>query len=225
MTDAPIADNEALRQFELNQYLITDTSCEREFDELAELAAMICEVPMAVVSLIDGGRQWNKAQVGFGLQELPRNESISAHAMYSENDLFVVPDTQADHRFKDFPLVTGSSQVRFYAGAPLVNINNYPLGTLCIMDTKPRTLTPEQQKAVIALGRLTTSLIEQRRDRLEMIESISDCATAEDFLEKEQEAQREEARQVAALSPGLLIGAMLAGTLIGYTFGSFRKHK
>lgn len=167
MTPAALPDNEPQRLFALQQYKILDTSPDSAFDELADLAAEICDTPIALVSLVDESRQWFKANFGLDVRETARSVAFCAHAIL-QDDLFVVPDALQDERFADNPLVTGSPNIRFYAGAPLFTADGCGLGTLCVIDKKPRTLTPTQRKALSVLRRHVLNLMEMRRQNLEL---------------------------------------------------------
>src|SRR5262245_34449613 len=142
---APKPKNEAKRLKVLWQYDVLDTVPEEVFDELTDLAAHICEAPIALISLVDEDRQWFKSRIGITVSETSRDISFCAHAIMRE-EMFVVPDATQDDRFKDNPLVTGSQKIRFYAGAPLLTADGHALGTLCVLDKTPRTLRPDQLK-------------------------------------------------------------------------------
>ncbi len=166
----PIPGNEAQRVAALREYRILDTLPEQAYDDLTRLAAQICGTPVALITLIDADRQWFKARFGVEQIESPRDVSFCAHAIL-ETDLFEVPDTTRDLRFADNPGVTGGMRVRFYAGAPLVNMDGHTLGTLCVIDTVPRRLTEGQQSALQALARQAMAQLELRRNvaRLEVL--------------------------------------------------------
>lgn len=153
---------EKLRLDALHAYGILDTPREAAFDDITRLAAFICEAPIAVVNLIDRDRQWFKSEIGLGVRETPLDTSICAHAILQQ-DLFVVPDTLQDARFRSNPLVTGDPHLRFYAGALLKTPDGLPLGTVCVLDTQPRLLRPEQTEALRALARQAMAQIELRR--------------------------------------------------------------
>jgi two-component system, cell cycle sensor histidine kinase and response regulator CckA len=159
--------NEKRRLKVLWQYGVLDTVPEEIFDDLTELAARICEAPIALISLVDEKRQWFKAKVGTTLSETARDISFCTHAIRSEG-LFIVPDATKDPRFAQNPLVTAEPRIRFYAGAPLVTPDGYALGTLCILDKVPRELRPDQQQALVILARHVVSQLELRRRSAEL---------------------------------------------------------
>ena len=145
--------NELNRLKELYNYNILDTSSEKELDELAEIASAICETPISLVSLIDDHRQWFKAVKGLNLKQTPREDSFCQHALHKPKEVFVVEDTMHDERFTSNPLVLGNPNIRFYAGAPLETPSGHVLGTLCIIDNKPRQISENQKKALQLLAK------------------------------------------------------------------------
>jgi GAF domain-containing protein len=183
MKIAPIPQNEARRLKVLWQYEILDTVPEEIFDDLSELAGAVCEAPISLISLIDESRQWFKARVGITRQETSRDISFCAHALLQPG-LFIVPDATKDERFKDNPLVTGEPKVRFYAGAPLITPDGFALGTLCVLDNKPRELTPDQLKALRLLARIVINQLELRRHAKELSKARGDTQFLKHELEK-----------------------------------------
>jgi PAS domain S-box-containing protein len=159
---APLPANEASRIEALRQYQILDTVPELAFDDLATLAAEICDAPFALISLVDENRQWFKSKVGISASEASRDIAFCAHALL-ESGLFIVPDATKDPRFATNPLVTSDPHIRFYAGAPLINPEGLALGTLCVMDRVPRELSEESKRALAVLGRLVVTQLEWRR--------------------------------------------------------------
>ena len=159
---APIPKNEKRRIAVLWQYDVLDTVPEAMFDDLTELDASICDVPIAIISLVDEDRQWFKSKIGLKVGETSRDISFCAHAILQKK-LFIVPDAMKDKRFKDNPLVTGKQKIRFYAGAPLMTAAGLALGTLCVLDRKPRQLRPEQKRALQILARHVMAQLEMRR--------------------------------------------------------------
>ena len=170
---APLPKNEVKRLKVLWQYDVLDTVPEEIFDDLTDLAAHICEAPVALISLVDENRQWFKSRVGISLQETSRDISFCAHALLND-DLLVVPDATKDPRFRDNPLVTGPQRIRFYAGAPLVTPDGHALGTLCVLDKQPRKLRSEQLKALQVLARHVVSQLELRRHARELADARQD---------------------------------------------------
>lgn len=164
--------DEPTRLDQLRLYRVLDTAAERAFDGLTRLAASICETPIALISLVDEHRQWFKSKVGLDVDETPRTVAFCAHAIESRHSPFVVEDASVDGRFSANPLVVGEPRIRFYAGAPLVVASGAALGTLCVIDHRPRQLRPLQVQALETLRDAVVSLLELRRLRTEM-ESVA----------------------------------------------------
>ncbi len=141
---------------------ILDTLPEQHYEDIAELASFICGTPISLVSFVGDDRQWFKAERGLGVRETPRSQSFCAHTIDTGSTL-VVEDASSDPRFTGNPLVTGNPNIRFYAGAPVFDDSGQVLGTVCVIDTVPRTLEPRQTAALEALARQVTALVEQRR--------------------------------------------------------------
>ncbi|MDO3640472.1 PAS domain S-box protein [Mucilaginibacter sp. L3T2-6] len=163
----PVPENEQERLRALRNYEILDSLEETEFDRLTKLASIICETPISAVSLIDIDRQWFKSSVGLSSKQTPREQAFCAHTIIDES-ILEVKDATADNRFKNNPLVTGSPDIRFYAGAPLIDPQGYALGSLCVIDTKPKALTDKQKQVLSLLADEAIALIVERRQREEL---------------------------------------------------------
>ena len=155
------SDREARRLAALRRYEILDTPRETVFDEIAALAAEICGTPIGVVNLIDEGRQFFKAEVGLGVRETPLETSFCAKAIL-EDEFLLIPDAASDPRFEGNPLVTGDPHLRFYAGALLKTAEGLPIGTLCVLDTAPKALTPLQQRTLRVLAKQVMTQLDLR---------------------------------------------------------------
>lgn len=158
---APLPVDEEARLAAVRRYEILDTPRERGFDEIVALAAQICGAPMALVSLIDGDRQWFKARIGVDAEESPRALAFCAHTILGE-EILEIPDAREDPRFADHPLISGPPGLRFYAGAPLITSDGYKLGTICVLDRSPRHLSRSQRFGLEALARQVIALLELR---------------------------------------------------------------
>ncbi|MDO8399372.1 MAG: adenylate/guanylate cyclase domain-containing protein [Bradyrhizobium sp.] len=180
--DQTMPANELGRLEALNNYAIVDTLPEAGFDEIAELAAQICDCPAGLVSFVDASRQWIKAKFGplpAELSECPREISV-CRATVCIDDILYVPDLSEDQRFNTSPLVTTGLRLRFYCGVPLITQDGHALGSLCVIDFKPRELTFEQREALRRLSRQTMVHLELRRKLLERNEMLQDLKRARD---------------------------------------------
>ncbi len=157
--DHPLQD---ARVAALRDYDILDTPQESDFDDIAKLASAICGAPISVVNLIDADRQFFKAEVGLGVRETPLDNSICGHVIL-EHDFVEIEDTHEDSRLQDNPLCTPEAGLRFYAGAILRTADDLPIGTLCVLDYRPRRLSPFQRDAIVVLARQVMTQLDLRR--------------------------------------------------------------
>ncbi|WP_234733686.1 GAF domain-containing protein [Tellurirhabdus bombi] len=168
MKAAAITDNEEERLKALASYNLLDTLPEADYDAITLLASEICRTPISAISLIDKDRQWFKSKQRLKASETPREQSFCAHAILEPDEIFIVPDARLDDRFSDNPLTTGYPNVVFYAGVPLMDAEGYSLGALCVIDSRPRTLTQNQLLALKALAQLVNTHFELRRTKDEL---------------------------------------------------------
>lgn len=165
MPAAPVSHDEHKRLEALHEYSILDSEAEPIYDEIVALASFICGTPISTITLVDEKRQWFKAQVGLEDSQTSRDVAFCAHAIL-QNELMVVNDAREDKRFNDNPLVLGKPDIRFYAGMPLVTADGYKLGTICVIDTKPKELSKEQSFALQVLSNQVMKLLELRKQNI-----------------------------------------------------------
>jgi GAF domain-containing protein len=175
--NAHLPENETGRLATLRAYQILDTQPDTEFDLITVLASKICDVPIALVSLVDERRQWFKSKIGLNVSETNRNIAFCGYAIL-QRDVMEVRDARADQRFAGNPLVTSDPHIRFYAGAPLVTADEHALGTVCVLDDKPRTLTGQQRESLSILSQLTMAILNFRKE----IREVSKLASEREWL-------------------------------------------
>jgi GAF domain-containing protein len=178
---APLPTNEAERLAALKEYHILDTGTEQSYDDITILASHICNVPIAMISLVDEARQWFKSKVGLDQQQTSRDVAFCAHAIL-QNEPLIVRDATKDRRFADSALVTGEPHIRFYAGFPLITAEGLALGTLCVVDPQPRQLSAGQLKTMQALSRQVMALLELRRVSARLAEALDQVKTLQGLL-------------------------------------------
>ncbi len=189
---APLHPREAERLAALDSYEILDTGPSEGFDRLTRLASALIGTPIATVALIDGQRQWFKSKVGVDGSETPREDAFCAHAILGD-EVMVVEDASLDARFADNPLVTGDPNIRFYAGAPLVTKEGLPLGTLCVIDSIARTLTPHNRRVLQDLAAMAA-------DEMELHKNLRLLHARKRELEKSQEGLRAANRKLESMA-------------------------
>ncbi|MFP5080837.1 PAS domain S-box protein [Pedobacter sp. JCM 36344] len=167
MKTYPLPNNEQARLAALKDYEILDSETEAKFDRITELASIICEVPISMITLIDGNRQWFKSKFGLDIKETPRAISFCQYAIMDDK-YFEVADATKDNRFEDNELVTADPNIRFYGGYPLIDPSGYALGTLCVIDRTANQLNAKQKRALELLAQEATALIVDHRHKKEL---------------------------------------------------------
>ncbi len=177
----PIPENEAARLEALRQYEILDTAPEQELDDITRLAAFIADMPIATLTLIDEHRQWFKSKVGLDGSEGSREDAFCSHTIMG-SDTMVVEDALKDERFATNHYVLNAPHIRFYAGAPLRTPEGHGLGSLCVIDRKPRSLDEKQLAALESLARLVMMKLEMRRVTQELASALANVKTLNSLL-------------------------------------------
>ncbi|MGL5305589.1 GGDEF domain-containing protein [Aeromonas jandaei] len=179
MQSPVVPDNEKQRLDALRRLAVLDSPAEERFDRITRMARNMFDVPIALVSLVDENRQWFKSCCGLPVLETPREISFCGHAILGE-ELFVVEDATQDPRFFDNPLVTGEPHIRFYAGHPLEVGDGLKLGTLCIIDRKPRSLSDKDQALLADLASMVES--ELRAVQMATIDELTGITNRRGFM-------------------------------------------
>jgi anti-sigma regulatory factor (Ser/Thr protein kinase) len=187
----------------LHRYRILDTKPEQAFDDLTLLASHICETPFALITLIDADRQWFKSRVGITVAETSRSISFCSRAIEQAGSLYIVPDATQHETFRDNPMVTSEPGIRFYAGAPIRTPDGLALGTLCVADRVPRTLTQDQVESLEALRR-------QAQAQLELRVNLGELELA---LARRDKAEADQQRLIGELQSSLNGLSKLGGLL------------
>ena len=168
METSTLPDLETGRISELRKYNILDTLTEKDYEDITHLASIICDAPIALISFVDEERQWFKSHRGIEMKEGARAHSFCAHAIHRPEEVMIVTDSREDERFQHNPYVTGEPNIVFYAGIPLVSENGFGLGTVCILDTKPRALSTDQLTALTMLSSQVMKLLEIRKTNVHL---------------------------------------------------------
>jgi GAF domain-containing protein len=182
MKPAPLPPNEAARLKALRRYQLINSLPEEVYDDITKIASEICGTPIAIINLIDENRQWTKARYGIELKELPREQSMCAHAILAPDEIMIVPDARYDERFFDSPLVVNDLPVIFYAGMPISDSSGYPLGTLCVVDSRPRDLSDQKLMALRALAKLVQTHFDLRITKMELEENNKRLSQAQPLV-------------------------------------------
>jgi GAF domain-containing protein len=169
----PIPIGETARLADLHATHLLDTLPEQPYEGIVRTAAYIADAPIALISLIDEDRQWFKACVGLGAEETDRRDAFCAYAIASPESPLIVTDATLDPRFQENPFVLGPPHIRFYCGIPLISAAGRAFGTLCVIDTVPRTLEERQLQALRDLADQTSELIQSRARILELEERVT----------------------------------------------------
>jgi len=178
-----IPQNEQMRIEELYASNILDTLPEQSFDELLSIAAQVCNCPTALISLVDTDRQWFKAKINMNVNETSRCVSFCAHAI-NQDKVMVITDTEKDIRFHDNPLVTNKPNIRFYAGAPIQSPNGYNLGTVCVIDYKPNSISEAQKQSLKDIAAQVACLIALRKENYVARQMVHHSRQIEQSLEE-----------------------------------------
>jgi PAS domain S-box-containing protein len=181
MQKPPIPDNEQARLAALKKYKILDTLREESFDRITRTASTAIHAPIALISLVDTNRQWFKSTCGLDASETSREVSFCAHTL-EKGEPLIVGDAHQDPRFHDNPLVSGNPHIRFYAGFPLKTQDNFILGTLCVIDTKPKVITEQEKQMLQDLAYLVMDELEFRLHKLKIEEDLEETQYNYDTL-------------------------------------------
>lgn len=184
MVPADEAIDEEGRLKALNSYDILDTLPQQDFDDITVLASEICNTPISLITFVDDERQWFKSNYGLNVTQTPKEYAFCAHAILKPDEIFTVNDATQDDRFKNNPLTINSPNVVFYAGVPLVNEGGHALGTLCVIDNQPKTLTESQFRALKSLANQVMAQLELRRKVKELDLLALELKKSNEYLER-----------------------------------------
>jgi len=198
-----MANAEKERLEEVSRFLELDFNKSSEFQDIVELAAQLCDKPVALITFLDKEHNWLKVRTGTDIEVMPRETSFCQYGI-RQDDLFMITDAAQDPRFVDNPLVHQDPNLRFYAGAPLMLHNGLKLGTLCLFDQKPNTLTSIQQKILPILARQVIFLMELEMSRKQLQKQIEQTEAKNDSLTKIAQLQSHQIRQPLTSIMGLI---------------------
>jgi len=208
MSKVPPDSTEQMRLSALQSYKILDTIEEKDFDDLTSLASTICQVPIALISLVDEKRQWFKSHKGLSARETPIEQSFCAHAILSTDDMMIIEDARADTRFVNNPLVTGAPKITFYAGVPLTTSEGFSLGTLCVISPNKKQLSEDQKQALKVIAKQVMDKLELRRKnfQLEALNlSLNNAQTTSNMLLETLKVNHERMRSLVQQAPVAII--------------------
>ena len=188
---------------EVHRFLQLDFDRSSEFQDIVDLAARLCDMPVALITLLDKEVNWIKVRTGIEAAVMPRDTSFCQFGI-QQSGLLIIPDASKDHRFDDNPLVQADPKVRFYAGAPLCLNNGYRLGTLCLFDVKPNNITELQQKALVILSRQVTFLMELELNNKLLKQQVEKIEAHNAQLKKIAHIQSHDFRQPLTTIMGLI---------------------
>ena len=184
MMVARLTENEEDRLKALDSYEILDSLPQKDYDDITRLASEICNTPISLISFVDAERQWFKSRFGLDATETPKEYAFCAHAILEPDKVFVVHDATKDKRFQNNPLTTGHPKVVFYTGVPLVNQEGHALGTLCVIDNKPKELTANQIDALKTLANQVMAQLELRLKVKELNTLALELQKSNEYLER-----------------------------------------
>ncbi|MCX6212854.1 ATP-binding protein [Spirosoma sp.] len=205
MHEPPLSPEETNRLLALTSYDILDSLPEADYDDITQLAAQICQTPIALISLVDEARQWFKSNRGLSLRQTPREHSFCAHAILTPYQPLIVADARTDQRFADNPLVKGDPHIVFYAGVPLLDAQGFALGSLCVLDEQTRQLTGDQLANLQILSRQVMRLLELRQ-KTRILQESEERFQLENEALKTSQARLETIFNHAPIGLGLLRG-------------------
>jgi GAF domain-containing protein len=170
----PIPSNEAARLRALDETGLLDTVEDERFDRITRIAQRLFDVPIAIFSLVDAKRQWFKSIQGLQVKETPREVSFCGHAILHEG-VFCVEDASGDERFADNPLVVDGPRIRFYAGTAIHSLGGLPIGTLCIIDQRPRSFDAADRRTLLDLAAILEGEVQQLNKHVSVLDAASGC--------------------------------------------------